>query len=1074
MSIKKNLLLICIAGIILLTSLVIFIKSPYFLTLLEDIAGRGINGSVEIDSLSFENRHVLTVKGLVIKGGRRGGFDLTIPRLALTFRLQDLLRRHIHGIMLTGPDLSISVRKEKVPEAGEAKSPLPFTLDTLSLIDGRIYIHHEKSRSFQISPVNLSLERDTRTGRTSVSVDALLHDLNSKISVDAIIDMEKLSVESAHVDVPVIDLEMLSGLPFFTFIKDAGLKGTAGFGVDVVPQNAGAADLTLINAALSVSGLSARTDALRVNLGERLLNISFKGAHHRGSDRIDIDDLRAEVSQIGTWTGRGTLESVSSVNPDINLSIKGGDTTLKEISTMMSGSAVTWLNDIVVSGSAGADVFVTGSLTSPEAKGVITLSGESFKAGNILLDSFELSLPLDYRQGALIIKDASAAVKELGTIPGGKNETVIRAHNLRVLFPRLEYRSPEITSGAFQVMADRVSAMAGEKEYHTEKGILLKGGITGNTEGRILLFDNLSLNTDVIKNAAGRVSIRMAHPAAVDAALDFEDIDIEKFARVFSGGFFQSRGLSVRGQGKAHAGFSITFREKNAPRVNGTLEADVKNGGFSSADETVISEGMNVHISGRFESPVSLDAIDFSVSTEAAGFELLAGRFYGDFSDRAVYCLAEGRYTKADNKLNIFSSRLGLAGIGDLLIKGTVTGREGAVPVDADIKIANLSGNEAFDFFIRETFREQYPFLSRMRIGGQTSVDLNLKGSFERFKAQGDLHIAGMEVMDVNSGNSVRGVNMSLPFDISFPEAGPLRAIDRFGSLQINEIKWPPLQLSGFKAFPAVSGNTLVFKEEIEMPLYGGSVTLRNVSYRDILSPRRSLRLAADVDNIDLAQAGNALDMPGFVGSLKGTIPSATFTENRLLTEGEITLEIFDGTIRVSGFAADNVFSPIASMRSDIALDGINLDALTRTFEFGHISGIIKGEVKELVIVNGQAQRFKGYLETYRKKGVKQRISVEALKKISILGTGSSVSVLDRGIYKFFREYKYAQIGFRAALRNDNLLLLGSGNESQYLVKGGLLPPKVDVITYNQNISFKEMVNRLKRISQIDQKEGSD
>ena len=154
---KKNLLLILIAGIILLTSLVIFIKSPYFLTLLEDIAGRGINGSVEIGSLSFENRHVLTVKGLVIKGGREGGIDLTIPRLAITFRLQDLLRRHIRGIMLTGPDLSIDVRKEKVPEAGEATGPLPFTLDTLSLIDGRIYIHHEKNRSFQVSPVNLSL-----------------------------------------------------------------------------------------------------------------------------------------------------------------------------------------------------------------------------------------------------------------------------------------------------------------------------------------------------------------------------------------------------------------------------------------------------------------------------------------------------------------------------------------------------------------------------------------------------------------------------------------------------------------------------------------------------------------------------------------------------------------------------------------------------------------------------------------------------------------------------------------------------------------------------------------------------
>jgi len=747
---KKTLLLILGSGVVLLTALVIIIKTPYFLNVLEDIAGRGIGASVEIGSISFETRNVLIVKGLVIKGGSGDGFNLTVPKLALTFRLRDLLRRHVGEILITGPDLSITAGKEKAPEAGEAITPLPFILDAVSLSDGRIYIHNEKDRLFQVSSVNLSLKRNPQTGRTTLSAHALLSDLNSEISADAIIDMETLSVKSAHVHVPKVDLETLSGV------------------------------------------------------------------------------------------------------------------------------------------------------------------------------------------------------------------------------------------------------------------------------------------------------------------------------------FFQGRGPGVRGQGSAHAGFRITFPDKNVPRVYGTLEADLKNGGFSSADETVIAEGMNVNVSGRFEFPASLDSIDFSVSSEASGFELLAGRFYGTFSDRAVHCLAEGRYTKADDTLTLFRSTLGLAGIGDLLMTGTVSAPGGAASVDADIRIPDLSGGEAFDFFIRETFREQYPFLSGMRITGQASVDLNIRGSFERFTARGDFRIAGMEIVDVNSGNSVTGVNISLPFDISFPEAGPVRAIDRFGTVQVGAIKWPPFQFSGFEAFAAVGGNALVFKEDIRIPLYGGSVTLKKVSYRDILSPGRSLRLAVDLDGIDLAQAGKALDMPGFSGSVKGTIPKASFTENRFLTEGEIILELFDGTIRVSGFSADNLFSPRASVRTDIALDGINLGTLTRTFEFGHISGIMKGELKDLVIVNGQAQRVKGYLETYRKKGVEQRISVEALKKISILGTGTSASVLDRGIYQFFREYRYEKIGFRADLRNDNLLLLGTGGgaDSQYLVKGGLLPPKVDVITYNQNISFKELVSRLKRISQIDRKEG--
>ena len=70
--------------------------------------------------------------------------------------------------------------------------------------------------------------------------------------------------------------------------------------------------------------------------------------------------------------------------------------------------------------------------------------------------------------------------------------------------------------------------------------------------------------------------------------------------------------------------------------------------------------------------------------------------------------------------------------------------------------------------------------------------------------------------------------------------------------------------------------------------------------------------------------------------------------------------------------------------------------------------------------------------------------------------------------YENKEEYNYAKIGFKALLKNDNLFLQGikgKGNVG-YLVKGSIMPPKVDVVSYNQNISFKEVVNRIKRIKQ--------
>ncbi len=129
--------------------------------------------------------------------------------------------------------------------------------------------------------------------------------------------------------------------------------------------------------------------------------------------------------------------------------------------------------------------------------------------------------------------------------------------------------------------------------------------------------------------------------------------------------------------------------------------------------------------------------------------------------------------------------------------------------------------------------------------------------------------------------------------------------------------------------------------------------------------------------------------------------------------------------------------------------------------------------MNDLVITDGQPESFEASIETVKRRGVKQRISVKALEKISILGTGSSATVLGRGIYSLFKEYNYSKMGFSGRLRNDTFLLKGIEREGDtgYLVRGGLFPPKVNVIYYTQEVSFREMVKRLKRITLAGEKE---
>ena len=95
---------------------------------------------------------------------------------------------------------------------------------------------------------------------------------------------------------------------------------------------------------------------------------------------------------------------------------------------------------------------------------------------------------------------------------------------------------------------------------------------------------------------------------------------------------------------------------------------------------------------------------------------------------------------------------------------------------------------------------------------------------------------------------------------------------------------------------------------------------------------------------------------------------------------------------------------------------------------------------------------------------------MKALKKISIFGSDATGSVLSSGIYRFFKEYRYSRMGFSGRLKDDTFLLTGieaEGNKG-YLIKGAFLPPRVDVVSYSQNISFKELVTRVQRVQAVE------
>jgi hypothetical protein len=154
----------------------------------------------------------------------------------------------------------------------------------------------------------------------------------------------------------------------------------------------------------------------------------------------------------------------------------------------------------------------------------------------------------------------------------------------------------------------------------------------------------------------------------------------------------------------------------------------------------------------------------------------------------------------------------------------------------------------------------------------------------------------------------------------------------------------------------------------------------------------------------------------------------------------------------------------------DAAWQNIDLGKLTQDTSFGKIEGVLRGQVKNLEIADGQPQKFELFMETVKKADVPQKISVRALNNIAQIGGGASpFSGFTGALISLFKELSYEKIGVKASLENDVFRINGTVKENgkEYLVKkGGFSGVDVVIADHGSNtISFRDMLNRIKRVT---------
>ncbi len=404
---------------------------------------------------------------------------------------------------------------------------------------------------------------------------------------------------------------------------------------------------------------------------------------------------------------------------------------------------------------------------------------------------------------------------------------------------------------------------------------------------------------------------------------------------------------------------------------------------------------------------------------------------------------------------------LGAGGIGSVTLNGTVDPSSGRSAVRARLDVGGL--NKLYTLAVRDPRQEQYPFLARTDAGGALRGDLEYRGSQRDWSLTGDVHLEDGHAVATDPALDVHGLGIDLPVALGTNVRG---APGRPGSLRLARLRLGGVEIPEISASLRVVPNAVRLAGPLSVPVLGGTFVLNELEVAHLEGPPRQARLGFAFREIALDRLSQALGWPPLHGTMDGNVPTVQIANGEIRSDGEMRAEVFGGQVEMRNLRVKQLSSSVPTLELDIDFENILLARLTEALEIGSISGVANGAVHDLAIVRGEPQRFDAWMETVPQSGVAQRISIKAIRQISTLG-GAGSDPISQGLLSFFDEYRYAKMGFRCRLENDRFLLHGieQAEGKEYLVVGSFLPPRVNVVSHNQVISFSEMVRRLGRVT---------
>ncbi len=999
---------------------------------LEKILSRTIGATVTINHLDLSFKHLI-INGLFITDEKI--YELNIPTLSVQFSLNELLAGKVEGLQLLRPQLRLNLPDvSATPTQEEFTRKLPaLQINLVEILDAQIDLHREHWH-LPIRSLNYRMEKapfGTADLKLKIGEDpTLILTATGQTHADP---APELRLTSLTID----DTPLLTSPLRLSLVNQGSIGGTINLDHLNHAQLSNWLDIIGLdnplppNSAFAVSELQAD-----ITLTAHELQIRLQAAEVQieyGGTAISLHHLNLALSRPRHhWRLTGTLILAPTTAVKIEVLTDGHSISVATQGQMPEIARLPhiWGEDSTapVNGNLNWTINAVWEAGVIDLEGTTSLSQATLKIGDIMSrplevqSSFRVDGPMADLSGAV---ELAVADTPLLSINGNLRQQTITLHRTEIatlsnllvdstLWPTLI--EPLGWIGATLLLSETEGARHGYVDMH---GDLLRVSDLNIRELHFyspfrlqqhleLTETTASFNVDGATLSVPRVQIGssiIVTPSQVDidiSSVELVDID-----------YLAAAGMS------AVAGAQIT--------AAGTLSLDM--------DQQLLH--------GRLSGSLLIQ-------------EALYNALYADLSGLPVNWDITGNWHLESGLVEAHQLRLILADIGEL----NGSGQWGDEQITANIDLELFDLADGLTRQLRPILPLQYARLQELDISGTLSASLKTTIDGKQRQFEGLIRPRAVTLIDPTTQLQLLDFEGEIPLLFT---TGVESLPARQGQAHFSQLTVGPGRITSSPLVFSSTPNRLRIVDTLEISIGGGHIRIDDLDIG--FSPDDySLGGHVRIDDINLAQLTNDLGLTPLQGQLSADLGTVTYRNGHLRSDGDMLINIFAGEMWIRNLSAGDIFSSYRSFSADIDLAGIDLGQMTTTFEFGEINGTLDGYIHNLRLFGTIPSAFVAEVRT-REQG-QRNISVRAIDNLSVISQGGLSAALSRGVYQFIDFYRYRKIGIFCTLHNDVLIIKGTARRDSdlYLVDGGLIPPRIDILAPQTAISFREMLRRLRRI----------